>query len=82
MKATRFITLLILLTLVLTSFSLATAANPPIPSPGTATVDGDYSEWDLSNDYFAAMGEGFDPATRLISLGDMSAVLQRCTPWY
>ena len=64
MKATRFITLLILLTLVLTSFSLAAAANPPIPSPGTATVDGDYSEWDLSNDYFAAMGEGFDPANK------------------
>jgi len=64
MKATRFITIFILFALVLTSFSLASAANPPIPSSGTAIVDGDYSEWDQANDFFAAMGEGFDPVNK------------------
>ena len=64
MKATRFITIFILLALIAASFSIAAAANPPIPSPGTAVVEGDYGEWDLTEDYFAAMGEGFDPASK------------------
>ncbi|MCF6149168.1 MAG: hypothetical protein E3K37_10970 [Candidatus Kuenenia sp.] len=29
------------------------AGSPPIPTFGTATVDGDGSEWDLTEDYFA-----------------------------
>jgi hypothetical protein len=61
MKKTRFITLFLLLALVFASFSLVTAANPPTPSPGEATIDGDYSEWDLTNDFFAHMYEAGDP---------------------
>ena len=65
MKATRFITVFILLALVLTSFSLAAAANPPTPTPGTAVVNTNYDEWDWEplNDYdfFAHMYEAGDP---------------------
>ena len=26
--------------------------SPPLPEPGTATVDGDHSEWNLTDDFF------------------------------
>ncbi|HVP57057.1 MAG TPA: hypothetical protein VMU02_03080 [bacterium] len=32
-----------------------TAATPPIPTFGTAVVDGQYSEWNLTSDFFADM---------------------------
>jgi hypothetical protein len=50
--------------LLVGQYSLSLAANPPEPTYGTAVVDGDISEWDLTDDYFAAMGEGFDPITK------------------
>lgn len=34
---------------------IATAAVPPVPTFGTATVDGYISEWNLTNDFFANM---------------------------
>lgn len=37
------------------NFTLAQAATPPVPSTGTADVDGFYGEWDLTEDYFAPM---------------------------
>ena len=66
MKATRLIIILTLLALVLTSFSLASAANPPIPTPGSAVVNTNYDEWDWeppnNYDFFAHMYEAGDPA--------------------
>jgi len=61
MKVTKFITFFVLLALMVASFSVAAAANPPTPTPGSVTVDGDYSEWDLSEDFFAPMYEAADP---------------------
>lgn len=46
-------TLLIAVALVAVPF--VAAANPPEPTYGTANVDGNTSEWDLTNDYFADM---------------------------
>lgn len=46
--------------LLLTTFvSIANAADPFEPTYGTATVDGDISEWDLTQDYFADMYRAF-----------------------
>jgi hypothetical protein len=39
----------------------AYAATPPEPTYASATVDGDYSEWDLTNDHFAHMYRAGDP---------------------
>jgi uncharacterized repeat protein (TIGR01451 family) len=43
------------------------AATPPEPTYGTATVDGNYGEWDLSNDFFANMYQGGDPNKDILS---------------
>jgi hypothetical protein len=43
------------------------AANPPEPTYGNAVVDGDPSEWDLANDFFADMYEAGDPAKPVLS---------------
>ena len=64
MKKSRFIIIVAVLVLLVAQFTIALAANPPEPTYGTAVVDGDISEWDLTDDYFAAMGEGFDPVTK------------------
>ncbi|MBN2092789.1 PKD domain-containing protein [candidate division KSB1 bacterium] len=40
---------------------IAFAANPPQPTYGTANVDGNYGEWNLTNDHFANMYEAGDP---------------------
>lgn len=45
-----FLTLLIPLTI-----EFAHAADPPVPTYGAATVDGNTSEWDLNTDFFADM---------------------------
>lgn len=41
--------------------ALVWAANPPEPTYGTATVDGNYSEWNLTNDWFADVWRAGDP---------------------
>jgi hypothetical protein len=64
MKKSRFIIIVAVLVLLAGQFTLSLAANPPEPTYGTAVVDGDISEWDLTNDYFAPMGEGFDPVVK------------------
>jgi PKD repeat protein len=46
---------LAVLALVWGNKAMLSAATPPEPSYGTATVDGNYAEWDLTNDYFADM---------------------------
>jgi hypothetical protein len=38
-----------------------TMAAPPNPSPGSATVDGDISDWSLADDFFADMTDGGNP---------------------
>jgi len=40
---------------------IAFAANPPQPTYGTANVDGNYGEWNLTNDLFAKMYEAGNP---------------------
>jgi hypothetical protein len=67
MKKSRFIIIVAVLVLLVGQYTLSLAANPPEPTYGTAVVDGDISEWDLTDDYFTAMGEGFDPVTKYAS---------------
>jgi len=43
------------------AIDFAHAADPPVPTYGAATVDGDTTEWDLSNDFFANMYRAGDP---------------------
>lgn len=43
------------LLLLLATSQFAFAANPPEPTYGTATVDGDITDWDLDEDWFADM---------------------------
>lgn len=50
-----FITSVFLLSIFFTGVNNVQAGIPPIPSNGMASVDGDFSEWDLVEDYFAAM---------------------------
>ena len=45
------------------------AATPPTPTYGTATVDGDPSEWDLANDFYAAMYNGGRPTDPVLADG-------------
>ena len=46
--------------LVLVMYGPASAA-PPVPTFGTAVVDGNIDEWDLINDFFANMHRAGDP---------------------
>lgn len=39
----------------------AASATPPFPSIGTAVVDGEYGEWNLTTDFFADMYRAGDP---------------------
>jgi hypothetical protein len=55
-----FTTLVVLLALFLAALPVQ-GATPPEPTYGSATVDGDYSEWDLNNDFFADMYRAGDP---------------------
>ena len=43
--------------------------DPPLPEPGMATIDGDYSEWNLTDDFFADMREAgkYDGTKELLS---------------
>lgn len=50
-----------LLLALLVSTLPAYGATPPEPTYGSATVDGDYSEWDLNNDHFAHMYRAGNP---------------------
>ncbi len=43
------------------------AASPPEPTYGTATVDGNYGEWNLTSDFFADMYRGWDPLKKVES---------------
>lgn len=45
----------VLILLLLSLGHLAQAASPPQPTYGTAVVDGNISEWNLTNDFFANM---------------------------
>ncbi|MBU0494723.1 MAG: hypothetical protein KKA73_15165 [Chloroflexi bacterium] len=49
------------LMLLLFPIAFTSAATPPEPTYGAAVVDGDYGEWDLSNDYFADMYRAANP---------------------
>lgn len=61
MKKARFIILVVVIALAAGQYALSLAANPPEPTYGSAVVDGDASEWDLTNDFFADMWEAGDP---------------------
>jgi hypothetical protein len=50
-------TLLTAIIIVLALLAIASDELPPQPSYGTAVVDGDISEWDMAEDYFAPMHE-------------------------
>ncbi len=56
-RRTGWFGILLCLALLLVGLSVAQAASPPQPTYGTANVDGDPSEWDLSADFFANMYE-------------------------
>jgi hypothetical protein len=58
LAATAALTLLLALTI---SALPVYSAIPPQPTYGSATVDGDYAEWDLVNDFFAYMYRAGDP---------------------
>ena len=45
----------------------AKAASPPQPTYGTAVVDGNISEWDLTNDFFANMYLAGNPTKKIES---------------
>jgi uncharacterized repeat protein (TIGR01451 family) len=45
----------------------AYGAIPPEPTYGSATVDGSYAEWDLTNDFFADMYRAGDPNKKVES---------------
>jgi len=49
------VSLVLAAVLLLVPATMAFAASPPQPTYDTAIVDGDYSEWDLANDFFADM---------------------------
>jgi hypothetical protein len=55
--------------LVVGALSSARAATPPTPTYGTATVDGDASEWNLSSDFYAAMYVAGDPSKAAVANG-------------
>jgi hypothetical protein len=43
------------------SVAVPVLATAPYPAPGTATVDGNPNEWDLTRDFFAKMYEAGKP---------------------
>jgi hypothetical protein len=49
------------------SLPLASSANPPEPTYGTATVDGNPDEWNLNNDFFTNMYRAGDSTKPLES---------------
>jgi hypothetical protein len=51
----RYSVLLFVAAVVVGLGSSVATATPPIPTLGTAVVDGQYGEWDLTNDFFANM---------------------------
>jgi hypothetical protein len=62
-SATRSATVTIAGVLLLTALiAPTTMAAPPNPSQGSATVDGDISDWSLGADFFADMTDGGNPA--------------------
>ena len=64
LAATAALTLLLALTI---SVLPAYAATPPEPTYGSANVDGDPSEWDLTNDFFARMYRAGKPEKKVES---------------
>jgi len=50
---------------VLVLLPLSAGATPPSPSYGTAVVDGNYGEWNLSADFFANMYRAGNPTKPL-----------------
>lgn len=59
----RTIYLILILNILLSANILAQPFLPPLPEPGTAVVDGDVSEWDLSTtgpDFFANMYQAWN----------------------
>lgn len=58
----------ILAMLLLIPAATMMTANSNEPTYASATVDGDYSEWDLTNDFFADMVRGGGPADVLSKL--------------
>jgi hypothetical protein len=59
--------LLAILTMASLSYIPVQAPTPTSLTYGTATVDGDPSEWDLTNDFFAVMYEAGDPTKDILS---------------
>lgn len=60
-RTTRVVVTLTLLLGLMLGALPAYGATPPEPTYGVATVDGDYSEWDLTNDHFAHMYRAGNP---------------------
>lgn len=60
------VSIFVILMLIFTNFT-AVAATPPEPTYNTAVVDGNYSEWDLTNDFFANMYRAGNPTKPLES---------------
>gem|GEM_PF-5576388 len=56
-KLRILIILMLVATMAVAHGAFVTAAGSDEPTYGTATVDGDSSEWDLTNDFFAEMYE-------------------------
>jgi hypothetical protein len=54
-------TLVPLFVCALTLLPLVAFPAPPYPTPGTAVVDGDYGEWNLTTDFFADMYRAGNP---------------------
>jgi hypothetical protein len=53
--------------LALVPAALVSAASPPEPTYGTANVDGNPGEWDLTNDFFADMYLAANPQSDVLS---------------
>jgi len=67
-KAKSALTILTIMLIGTIAFSpLASCASPPYPTDGSAVVNGDFTEWDLTNDFFANMYRAFDDDKQLQS---------------
>jgi hypothetical protein len=66
-KPNRHLIALLLIASIAFSLPLASSANPPEPTYGTATVDGNPDEWDLNSDFFTNMYRAGDSTKPLES---------------
>jgi hypothetical protein len=64
---TRVLYIPIIMLISIFSMNLYADFQPPLPEPGNATIDGDPSEWNLEDDFFANMYEAGNPSKDLLS---------------